>query len=1075
MRVMEDIAAESGNAAAAARQPRKSEKRTVAASVFVILFFVALIIVYFILLYSAKRESIINKGQLSAADTAQKFELYMTSSKNSLKLAAYSVENMLEEGSSHEEILDYLSRESLTSMMAIDENYTGLYGWINGEYYDGEHWTPPGEFVATERPWYTAAIEKQGELVLVDPYIDMETGNVMMTLAKMLRDGESVIALDMALDKIQQITVEAALEKNSMTQMMLDSKGIVAAHSEIGELGKNYHEDDGSIGCEIVKRLTDKEEDRFTLRYGGDDYIVYSIKLDSDWYSVSAIDVTEVFYPLRIMMISTVGAVIITITILMMIFVNSIRKSRIAEKLNIRMSRVANIYVSMHDIDILANTFDEIITNDKMPAGKKRGKTHNAQQVMNSIIDEMVSGSSREAMRRFIDFHPLDERLWNTDTVTEEFLSSEDVWCRGRFIVSERTMDGNVSHVLWLVESIDKEKRRRDELTDMSARAVAANEAKSSFLSSMSHEIRTPINAVLGMNEMVLRESRDPNITAYSESIRNAGNTLLGLINDILDFSKIEAGKMDIIPVDYDLASVLNDVVTMIQPRADAKGLTLRPDCDPGIPRLMHGDEIRIKQMMMNLLTNAVKYTERGTVTLTLRYERVIGDADSILLRVSVTDTGIGIRKKDLPKLINAFERVDEQRNRSIEGTGLGLHITQRMLEMMDSKLEIESTYGKGSVFGFAIRQRVVRWEPVGDFGKSYRQSTAKDHEYTESFTAPEARVLVTDDVQMNLEVFMSLLKKTRVKIDTALSGSECISKALTTEYDLIFLDHMMPRKDGIQTLKELKAVKNNPNAKTPVICLTANAVSGARDTYLEAGFDDYLSKPIEPAKLEEMMIKYLPGNKVMITAAESAAAEVTVLPEFVMNIAELDTAEGLKLSGSADMYIEMLITYSGMIDGNISEIERLRRSGNIKDMTIKIHALKSSLRLIGATRAGELAAQLEDAGKRNDLTCIDRDLVRLLERSRKIGRQLSPLKKNAAQTEVSAKSADTLTSEKLTEIYGTLRAAALAFDFDGVGKAIEKLSGCTLPAGEEKRFAKLKEAADSLDYDMIPSILDGK
>lgn len=1059
----------------AVKPQRRSEKKTIAASIFVIVFFVTLIIVYFMQLHSARRESIINRSELSAVETAQQFELYLTSSRDSLKLAGYTVDNLVRENRPDEEIQEYLEKESARCKRAIDKNYTWLYGWINGKYYDGENWQPPEGFVATERPWYKAAMEKPGELVLVDPYTDIETDKKMMTIAQTLSDGKSVIALDMELDRIQEITAEATANNSAMAQMVLDSRSVVVAHSDKNELGRDYRYADGTVGYEVMKKLEnghDDQEEYFQMRFGGDEYIIYCVRIDSDWYSISVIDATKVFMPLRIMLISTVGAVLITIVILTMVFVNAIRKSRIAEKLNVQMSTVANIYMSMHDIDVKANTFSEIITTGRETDELPRGKVPDAQHEMYKIIDELVHANSLEAMRRFIDFHTLDERLSSTNTVTEEFLSRDDLWCRGRFIVSERTMDGNVSHVLWLVESIDEEKRRRDELWDMSVRAVAANEAKSSFLSSMSHEIRTPINAVLGMNEMVLRESRDPNITAYSESIRNAGNTLLGLINDILDFSKIEAGKMDIIPVDYDLASVLNDVVTMIQPRADAKNLTLRPDCDPGIPRLLHGDEIRIKQIIMNLLTNAVKYTEHGTVSLTLRYERLLGDPNgSIVLKVCVSDTGIGIRKEDMPKLLTAFERVDEQRNRSIEGTGLGLHITQRMLNMMSSKLEIHSVYGKGSEFGFSLRQKVVRWEPVGDFEKAYRKSAAQRHEYTESFTAPEAKVLVTDDVQMNLEVFASLLKQTKVKIDTAISGSECISKALTEKYDMIFLDHMMPRKDGIQTLKELRAVKKCPNAKTPVICLTANAISGARDTYLDAGFDDYLTKPIDSAKLEEMMIKYLPKDKVE-RGTESGGNEKkpeTELPEFLKGIAELDTDEGLKLCGSADVYIEMLITYRNMIDGNIAEIESLRKSNNIKDFTIKVHALKSNLRMIGATQAGELAYQLEQAGNKKDIVFIDRNLLRLLERSRKIGRKLAPLEKTVKDSAERSAVSD----EQLAEVYSELRAAALAFDFDGVTRTIEKLAGFALPEKEKQRFEKLKEAADSIDYDTIPAILD--
>ncbi len=390
------------------------------------------------------------------------------------------------------------------------------------------------------------------------------------------------------------------------------------------------------------------------------------------------------------------------------------------------------------------------------------------------------------------------------------------------------------------------------------------NRAKSHFLANMSHEIRTPINAVLGMNEMILRESDDPEIQAYADSIKRAGNTLLGLVNDILDFSKIEAGKMEILPADYDVSSLLNDLVNMIQSRAEDKGLELILDFSENMPKLLHGDEVRIKQVIMNILTNAVKYTEKGSVTFRVGYERIRKEPDKVYILVSVIDTGIGIRKEDLEKLFHEFERIEEKRNRNIEGTGLGMNITRSILEMMGSHLEVSSIYGEGSTFSFRLKQDVVSWEELGDYEVSYRVAIAGRKKYKQKFTAPSARVLVTDDSSMNLEVFKNLLKRTGVQIDTATRGDECLALTRLNKYDVIFLDHMMPKKDGIETLAELRADSENPNRQTRVICLTANAISGAREQYLKAGFDDYLTKPIDAARLEEILLWYLPKEKLL-------------------------------------------------------------------------------------------------------------------------------------------------------------------------------------------------------------------
>ncbi len=393
--------------------------------------------------------------------------------------------------------------------------------------------------------------------------------------------------------------------------------------------------------------------------------------------------------------------------------------------------------------------------------------------------------------------------------------------------------------------------------------ANQANEAKSYFLSTMSHDIRTPMNAIVGMNEMILRESSDEHIMMYSESIRAAGNTLLGIINDILDFSKIEAGKMEIIDVDYNFVSLLNDLVNMVQRKADEKGLSFELDVDPNIPRLMHGDEIRIKQVITNILSNAVKYTKEGSVVFSINSRKCEDDPECVILHVSVKDTGIGIKKEELDKLFVAFERIEEKKNRNIEGTGLGMAIAQSFLNMMGSKMQVESEYGKGSTFSFDLKQQVVKWDPLGDFDAAFKRFISERKVYKVSFLAPDARILVVDDTEVNLKVFVSLLSKTKMQIETADSGDACIALFKRKPYDLIFLDHMMPEKDGIETIREMKKCTDTPNLKTPVICLTANAISGMREMYINAGFDDYLTKPIDTTRLENMLIRYLPPDLV--------------------------------------------------------------------------------------------------------------------------------------------------------------------------------------------------------------------
>ena len=538
------------------------------------------------------------------------------------------------------------------------------------------------------------------------------------------------------------------------------------------------------------------------------------------------------------------------------------RKDQVSRQLYHQLSATTKLYVFVQEFDIINDTYIDIEVDEENASDTKVTEHSGAQAALIFRMKEHLDPSWENQVMDFLNFSTLAERLGDRNAITMEFLNSEGIWCRCRFIVSQRTSLGKVSRVLWLVEEIDEERKAREALRDISDRAMAASEAKSAFLSNMSHEIRTPINAILGMNEMILREcSQDSPILSYAENIDAAGHTLLALVNDILDFSKIEAGKMEIIPAEYDLSSVINDLVHMISYRAEEKGLEFSLEVDPETPKRLWGDDIRLKQIITNLLTNAVKYTKEGSVVFSIDFEKK--DEKHVLLTVAVKDTGSGIKKEDMDKLFSKFDRIGEEKNRHIEGTGLGLSITTRLLGMMGSKLEVGSIYGVGSRFYFTLEQEVVDWEPLGNMDEVLVANTSAVHQYHEQFTAPEAEVLVVDDTAMNLVVFRNLLKKTKVRIDTAESGDEALALADKKKYDIVFLDHMMPKKDGIVTLHEMKEQEKGMNRETPVICFTANAVSGAWDLYKNEGFDDYLTKPIDFVKLEQMVMKYLPTGKI--------------------------------------------------------------------------------------------------------------------------------------------------------------------------------------------------------------------
>ena len=409
-----------------------------------------------------------------------------------------------------------------------------------------------------------------------------------------------------------------------------------------------------------------------------------------------------------------------------------------------------------------------------------------------------------------------------------------------------------------LLKNLEKQKALAEENR---LAAVQANQAKGDFLANMSHEIRTPMNAIIGMNEMVMREEISPRAAQYSQDIYNAGQTLLAIINDILDFSKIESGKMEIVPVTYDLGSLLNDVLNMVTKKVTDKGLELVADVSPDIPHQLYGDEIRIRQVILNIVNNAVKYTEKGTVTIKVQHQE--RQDEGIDLLVSVADTGIGIREEDLNKLFSSFQRVDMSANRKIEGTGLGLAITKQLVEQMDGYIRVESTYGQGSTFSISLPQMVEDSSPIGDFANRSANQYADRKEEEIVFTAPDARILIVDDNKVNLVVAKGLIKGTKIQVDSALSGAEALEKIKTNKYHVILLDHMMPVMDGMETLKKMKEQEENASRDAAVIALTANAISGSRERYIEAGFEDYLSKPINAQRYKEMLCKYLPDDMI--------------------------------------------------------------------------------------------------------------------------------------------------------------------------------------------------------------------
>ncbi len=919
---------------------KKNIIRTIVIGLTITVFFIGIVYFYYRMVCNEKTEGIIKDGKFFALQSSNHFDKYLSTNIDLIKFTAYTLDGMISEGKSDEEIQGYLAGQSTAIRNAVLENYTGLYGYINGRFFSGTYWEPPADYVATERPWYTRPMEYPGEITILEPYVDVQSGNTMLALGKTLCDGVSVISVDVSLDQMQKLTEEAVTDGSADIEMILTGDGTVVTHSDINEVGMNYLDAKGSLGNLIASKIYSSDEGYFTIQYGGKDYLVYDVVFHDTWHCISVHDETKLFESINNIMVGTVIIIILsTLVIAYFLAVN----------------------------------------------GKRR-------------------------------------------YITE--------------------------------------------------RAVASNEAKTAFLSNMSHEIRTPINAILGMNEMILRDSRDKTVLEYSGNVKKAGQTLLGLVNDILDFSKIEAGKMELVPALYSVPQMLTDLVNMFSIKAADKNIEFKTDFDKGLPKDLFGDEVRIKQIIMNLLSNAVKYTEKGLVLFKVSYEDIAESDEFIVLNVSVKDSGIGIKAEDIDKLFSEFERIEEKRNRHIEGTGLGMNITKRLLEMMGSNLRVDSVYGEGSVFSFSLKQRVINREPVGDF-TSDKSAVKKEFlsKTRESFIAPYVNILVVDDNPMNLTVCKSLLRETKMQIDTASGGDEALGLVKSRKYDVILLDHMMPVKDGIETLHELRKMSDNPNSNMPCICLTANAVSGARDYYLSEGFDEYLTKPVDAVKLEKLLMRFISPEKYEKVVISDESDDTPDIPTEFNDLNDsglIDVATGIKNSGTVSAYIPLLKIFYNSINEKAEELAEYYRLKDIKNYTIKIHALKSSARIIGALNLGEKAFALEKAGKENDFDFIQNNHGNFISEFKSLAEPLGSLFETIQQKEDDESKA-VADEDLMNDVYEEIRTAADDMDCERLKEIFDEMNGFIIPENDRKVWKEIKEASDNYDYFKITEIVDGR
>lgn len=597
-----------------------------------------------------------------------------------------------------------------------------------------------------------------------------------------------------------------------------------------------------------------------------------------------------------------------------------------------------------------------------------------------------------------------------------------------------------------------------------------ANRAKTNFVSNMSHEIRTPMNSIVGITEILLRSHHSPKEQEYLLNIQSSGRVLLTIINDVLDCSKMEAGKMQLFDEPYDTCSLFHDLRISMENRIGHSGLELIYDIDQDIPCKLKGDMGRIRQVIINLVNNAIKYTEKGSVRFSVHVRQK--NTDKVMLYYEVADTGIGIRKEDHKILFDAFQRVEMDRNRYVEGTGLGLTISQNLVNMMGGVIEVESEYGKGSRFFFTIEQTIIDPTPVSAVNYNGQKDNVTEKEAECLFIAPEAHILLVDDNELNLVVAKELLKPLRMQIDTAENGLQAVKMVRGSQYDLVLMDHMMPVMDGIEAAKAIRALPEDKYQKLPIIALTANAMVDARKEFLNAGMNGFVAKPIDFARICNQLKLWLPKDLVRDVPKEEAKklladdlSDREIQPEDPQMGFSFE--EGVNHCGSKAALMKTIRIFYRTIDSKADKIEQCLKEGLISDYVVEVHALKSSALLIGAVPLSEAAKELEGYGKQGKTEVLEEKTPDVLTLYRDLKNILRPYAEKEEDAKKEFSDGEWITA--LQQIHQCIE----QFDLDGVDQIMEQLEEYQVPECIRESMDQLRVYVADVSMEEIMELTD--